>query len=109
MALDRKTIAVCFKHANVYMAGDAYAPKHWPAEYVRYVDSWGQAKCLFGTDWPVIDPERAMQEVDQLPLRHDSRIKFLRGNAMRLFRLPGNPDTGSSSRREPTATPTAPA
>ena len=59
-------IAVCYKHANVYMAGDAYAPRHWPAEYVRYVDSWGQDKCLFGTDWPVIDPERAMAEIDEL-------------------------------------------
>ena len=81
-------IAVCFKHANVYMAGDAYAPKHWPPEYLRYLDSWGQDKCLFGTDWPVIDPERAMQEVEQLPIREESRAKFLRENAMQLFRLP---------------------
>ena len=22
-------IAICQKHSNVYMAGDAYAPKHW--------------------------------------------------------------------------------
>jgi predicted TIM-barrel fold metal-dependent hydrolase len=89
-------IAVCFKHANVYMAGDAYAPKHWPAEYIRYVDSWGQDKCLFGTDWPVIDPERAMQEVDELPLREESRAKFLRGNAMRLFRLPETPSIATA-------------
>lgn len=86
-------IAVCFKHANVYMAGDAYAPKHWPAEYVRYVDSWGQDKCLFGTDWPVIDPERAIHEIDQLNLRSASRSKLLRENAMRVFRLEEHPET----------------
>ena len=56
-------IAMCWKHANIYTAGDAYAPKHWPKQYVRYADSYGAHKVLFGTDWPVIDPERAVAEV----------------------------------------------
>jgi predicted TIM-barrel fold metal-dependent hydrolase len=80
-------IAVAYKHANVYMAGDAYAPKHWPKEYVHFANSFGQDKCLFGTDFPVIDPERMMSEVDDLGLRPESRQKFLRDNAMKLFKL----------------------
>jgi predicted TIM-barrel fold metal-dependent hydrolase len=80
-------IAMAFKHANVYVSGDAYAPKHWPAEFVRYVDSWGAEKCLFGTDWPVIGPERAIEEIDGLGLRPASRRKLLRDNAMRVFGL----------------------
>jgi predicted TIM-barrel fold metal-dependent hydrolase len=80
-------IAVSYKHANVYMAGDAYAPKHWPEVFVKYVDTWGQDKCLFGTDWPVVDPERAMAEVADLGLRPEARSKFLRENALKLFRL----------------------
>jgi predicted TIM-barrel fold metal-dependent hydrolase len=90
-------IAVCFKHANVHMAGDAYAPKHWPEEYVHYINSWGQDKCLFGTDWPVIDPERAMREVEELGLREDAKKKFLRDNAIRLFRLPNLADREASA------------
>src|ERR1700733_6229634 len=62
-------IAMCFKHNNVYMGSDAYAPKHWPSSFVQYINSWGQDKVLFGTDWPVIDPERAMREVNELDLR----------------------------------------
>ncbi len=80
-------IAMAFKHANVYIAADAYAPKHWPAEYVRYADSWGADKCLFGTDWPVIGPERAIEEIDGLGLRPASRRKLLRDNAIRVFGL----------------------
>ena len=80
-------IAISFKHNNVYMAGDAYAPKHWPAAYVQYVNSWGQDKCLFGTDWPVIDPERAMREVEELGLRPEPLRKLLRDNAIKVFRL----------------------
>jgi len=81
-------IAVAYKHANVYMAGDAYAPKHWPKEYVHFINTWGQDKCMFGSDWPVIDPERAVDEVDALELRPEAKEKFVRTNALKLFKLP---------------------
>ncbi len=80
-------ISVAYKHPNVYIGSDAYAPKHWPPEFVRYIDSWGQDKVLFGTDFPVIDPERARREIDALALRPESKRKFLRDNALRLYKL----------------------
>ena len=78
-------IAMCWKHANIYTAGDAYAPKHWPKQYVRYADSYGSHKVLFGTDWPVIDPERAVAEVADLGLRPASHAKMMRENALAVF------------------------
>ncbi len=80
-------IAMCWKHENVYMAGDAYAPRYWPASFVHYLDSYGRKKVMFGTDWPVIDPERAMAEVDELGLKSASREALLRDNALSVFRL----------------------
>lgn len=81
-------IAVSFKHDNVYIAGDAYAPKHWPPNFVHYLNSWGSHKVLFGTDWAAIDPERAVREVDELGLRPEAWQAVMRDNAMRLFGLP---------------------
>ncbi|MBN9477201.1 MAG: hypothetical protein ABS43_01090 [Bordetella sp. SCN 67-23] len=81
-------IAMAWKHPNIHMAGDAYAPKHWPASVVKFADSYGQDKFLFGTDWPVIDPGRAVREMDDLGLRPVSRKKIMRDNALKLFRLP---------------------
>ena len=78
-------IAMCWKHENIYTAGDAYAPKHWPANYVRYADSYGSHKVLFGTDWPVIDPERAVTEIAALGLRPASHARLMRENALRIF------------------------
>lgn len=78
-------ISMCWKHPNVYTAGDAYAPRHWPAAYVHYANSYGSHKVLFGTDWPVIDPERAVAEVAELELRPDSHAKLMRENALRIF------------------------
>jgi hypothetical protein len=81
-------IAMCFKHDNVHMAGDAYAPKHWPDSFVHYANTWGRHKVMFGTDWPVIDPERAVREIGELGLRDESWQAMMRDNAMSLFKLP---------------------
>ncbi len=82
-------ISMCWKHPNVYTAGDAYAPRHWPASYVHYLNTYGRDKVLFGTDWPVIDPERAVREVKELGLRPESERALMRDNALRIFKLPG--------------------
>ncbi|MBM3512470.1 MAG: amidohydrolase [Alphaproteobacteria bacterium] len=79
-------ISMCWKHENVYTAGDAYAPKHWPKSYVHYANSYGQHKVLFGTDWPVIDPERAVKEIDELGLKPDAKKMLMRDNALRIFK-----------------------
>jgi len=82
-------ISMCWKHENVFTAGDAYAPKYWPDSYVHYANSYGREKVMFGTDWPVIDPERAVAEVEQLGLRDESKRLLMRENALRVFGLPG--------------------
>jgi hypothetical protein len=81
-------ISMCWKHENVYMAGDAYAPKHWPPQFVHYANTYGREKVLFGTDWPVIDPERAVAEIQGLGMREESQRLMMRENAVRVFRLP---------------------
>ncbi|MBI2323311.1 MAG: amidohydrolase [Chloroflexi bacterium] len=82
-------ISVAWKHPNVYIGSDAYAPKYWSEPFVHFIDSWGRDKVLFGTDWPVIDPERAIAEIEELGLRPEAKRKFLRENALRVFKLPG--------------------
>jgi predicted TIM-barrel fold metal-dependent hydrolase len=80
-------IAMAWKHPNVFIGSDAYAPKHWPAQFVRYIDTYGQDKVMFGTDFPVLSFERVRHEVDELGLRPEPRRKFLRDNAIRIYGL----------------------
>jgi hypothetical protein len=85
-----EAISMAWKHENVYLGGDAYAPKHWPAQFVHYANTYGSHKVLFGTDWPVIDPERAVAEVAALSLRPEAHKRLMRDNALAVFtRLPG--------------------
>ena len=81
-------ISMAWKHENVFIGADAYAPKHWPKALGHYLNTYGREKVLFGTDWPVIDPERAVLEIDELDLRPESKALLMRGNALRVFRLP---------------------
>jgi hypothetical protein len=45
---------------------------------------------MFGTDWPVIDPERAVAEVDDLGFRDEAKQLLMRDNALRVFKLDGS-------------------
>lgn len=80
-------ISMAWKHDNVYIGTDAYAPKYWPEPFVHYIKTYGQDKVLFGTDWPVIDPERAVREIADLGISPAPLQKLMRDNAMKLFDL----------------------
>lgn len=89
-------IAMCWKHENVFIGVDAHAPEYWPRQLVHYADSYGKEKVLFGTDWPVLDPERAVSEVKGLGLRDDSVSLLMRDNALRVFDIADTTGQGSS-------------
>jgi predicted TIM-barrel fold metal-dependent hydrolase len=84
--------AVAWKHRNVYLEFGAIAPGYmrpgagggW-GDMVHMMDTVLREKILFGTDWPMLRYERALEEVDQLELRESSRDAYLFGNAERLL------------------------
>lgn len=80
-------IAVADKHPNVFIDTSAYSTNRYPAELVDYMKSRGRDKVLFGTNYPMITPARALRDLDQLELDDDTRKAFLRGNAERVFGL----------------------
>jgi predicted TIM-barrel fold metal-dependent hydrolase len=84
-----EAISMAWKHDNVYLGGDAYAPRHWPRAFVHYANTYGSHKVLFGTDWPVIDPERAVAEISALDFRPEAYRRLMHDNALAVFsRLP---------------------
>jgi hypothetical protein len=80
-------IAMAWKHKNVYIGCDAHSPKYWPQSFVHYINSFGQDKVLFGTDFPILDFERTRAEIDALGLRKEAKKKLLRDNALRVYKL----------------------
>jgi predicted TIM-barrel fold metal-dependent hydrolase len=81
-------VAVCRKHENVYIDTSAYTVKRYPPELVSYMKTkGGRRKVLFGTNYPMIPPARALEGLDELGLDDETRGLFLEGNARRVFNL----------------------
>ena len=54
---------------------------------MRYLRADGRKKVLFGTNWPMIAPEKALEDIDELELEPDACRRFLGGNARAVFAL----------------------
>jgi hypothetical protein len=80
-------IAMAWKHKNVYIGCDAHSPKYWPESFVRYINSYGQDKVIFGTDFPVLGFERTRAEIEAIGFKPEVKRKLLRDNAIRLYGL----------------------
>jgi len=81
-------VAVARKHEHVYIDTSAYTARRYPPELVAYLRSrGGRRKVLFGTNWPMIPPQQALQDLDALELDDEARALFLDGNARRVFGL----------------------
>jgi uncharacterized protein len=81
-------IAVARKHQNVYIDTSAYTARRYPPELVRYLQSrGGRRKVLFGSNYPMITAQKALEDLDALGLNDEARELFLTGNATRLFKL----------------------
>ncbi len=82
-------IMMAYKHKNVFIGSDAHGPKHWPQSFVHYINTYGQDKVLFGTDYPALAFQRTRQEIEALNLRPDPARKFMRDNALKLYKIDG--------------------
>lgn len=80
-------IAMSWKHANVFIGCDAHSPAYWPESFVKYINSYGQDKVLFGTDYPILRFDRTLDEIGKLGLRPVPLRKLLRDNAIRTYGL----------------------
>jgi predicted TIM-barrel fold metal-dependent hydrolase len=82
-----EAVALAWKHPNLFLGTSAHAPKYWKPELIHFIDSWGQNKVLFGTDFPVIEFRRATAEVKELKLKEASIENLMWKNAARVYDL----------------------
>jgi predicted TIM-barrel fold metal-dependent hydrolase len=82
-----EAIAVATKHENVYIDTSAYIVKRYPQPLLDYLRGHGSAKVMFGTNYPMILPEKALVGVEEIGLTDPNLKMFLGGTAARVFRL----------------------
>jgi uncharacterized protein len=82
-----EVISLATKYPNFYVDTSAYAVHRLPAALVDYMRGRGRTRVLFGTNYPMLTPTRALHHLDNLDLDEQARKLFLGGNAARIFRL----------------------
>jgi predicted TIM-barrel fold metal-dependent hydrolase len=82
-----EAVAVATKHENVFIDTSAYVARRYPGALVEFMRGHGRHKVLFGSNYPMIMPARALDGVAALGLDEESRAMFLAGNASKVFGL----------------------
>jgi hypothetical protein len=82
-----EAIAIATKHENVYIDTSAYTVNRYPAPLLEFMRGHGRANVLFGTNYPMIMPAKALEGIDGIGLDDEAMQLFLGENARRVFRL----------------------
>jgi predicted TIM-barrel fold metal-dependent hydrolase len=82
-----EALSVATHKPQVYIDLSGWSPKYFPPILVQYANTLLKDKILFGSDYPVIDPERWIAEFDKLPIKPEVRPRIMKENAARLLRL----------------------
>lgn len=84
----QEMIAVAWKHERVYIDTSAYLPAYYPPELLKFMNSNGRDKVLFGTNFPQLALPKCAEQARALELRPEARAAFFHDNARRVFNLP---------------------
>ena len=82
-----EAISVCLHKANVWIDLSGWSPKYFPPQLVRYANSQLRTKVLFGSDFPLITPDRWLADFEDAAFKEDVRPLILKDNAARLLGL----------------------
>jgi uncharacterized protein len=82
-----EALSVATHKPQVYIDLSGWSPKYFPPILVQYANTLLKDKILFGSDYPVISPERWVEEFDKLPIKPEVRPLIMKENAARLLGL----------------------
>ena len=82
-----EALSVATHKPQVYIDLSGWSPKYFPPILVQYANTLLKDKILFGSDYPVISPEKWIEEFAKLPIKPEVRPLIMKENAARLLRL----------------------
>lgn len=82
-----EALSVATHKPQVYIDLSGWSPKYFPPILVQYANTLLKDKILFGSDYPVITPERWIEEFEKLPIKPEVRPLIMKQNAVKLLKL----------------------
>jgi len=82
-----EAISVALHKQQVYIDLSGWSPKYFPPQLVRYANTQLRDRVLFGSDFPLITPDRWLADFAQADFKDEVRPLILKENAVRLLGL----------------------
>ena len=82
-----EALSVATHKPQVYIDLSGWSPKYFPPILIQYANTLLKDRILFGSDYPVISPERWIEEFEKLSVKPEVRPLIMKENAARLLRL----------------------
>jgi uncharacterized protein len=82
-----EALAVALHKPLVYIDLSGWSPKYFPPQLIQYANTLLKHKVLFGTDYPLITPDRWIADFAKLDIRDEVRPLIMKANACQLLSL----------------------
>jgi predicted TIM-barrel fold metal-dependent hydrolase len=82
-----EALSVCLHKPNVYIDLSGWSPKYFAPQLIQYANTQLKHKMLFGSDFPLITPDRWMKDFEQAGFKPEVRPLILKDNAVKLLGL----------------------
>jgi predicted TIM-barrel fold metal-dependent hydrolase len=82
-----EAISVCLHKRQVYIDLSGWSPKYFSPVLIQYANTLLKKKMLFGSDFPLITPDRWLADFEKIAIKDEVRPLILKDNAIQLFGL----------------------
>jgi len=82
-----EAISICLHKPQVYIDLSGWSPKYFSPTLIQYANTLLKEKMLFGSDFPLITPDRWLADFEKIAIRDDVRPLILKQNAIRFLGL----------------------
>jgi hypothetical protein len=80
-----EALSLALHKPNVWIDLSGWSPKYFPPQLVQYANTLLKDRMLFGSDYPLITPERWMKDFDEAGFKDKVKPLILKENAKRLL------------------------
>jgi hypothetical protein len=80
-----EALSVCMHKPQVYIDLSGWSPKYFSPTLIQYANTLLKKKMLFGSDYPLITPDRWLTDFAAINIKDEVRPLILKENAARLF------------------------
>ncbi len=82
-----EALSIAMHKPEVHIDLSGWSPKYFPPQLIQYTNTLLKHQILFGSDYPMITPDRWLADFEQLDIDDEVRPLVLKENAARLLNL----------------------